>query len=434
MELASNDASIVADGNEKLIVALDRSLLKQVRAAWRGLVWTVGGVTPPASESQKGWLRGNSRDAPSPEGAGWFGSGSRKRTRYEDISALSALQGPSLSNKDNFYYVGQGGYFYSPYEPDAREGFLKRFGQLAEGSLFDWQLGDLVPSCTAGDIRTRFAVQDPKTVSVLGEVTSTKSDQPALLKTKALSSLPTVRLKAHRTSAGMNTRGKKIGLVYAGRFTPNEMISVEERHAHRATAWMRLLLFAWSTVAARLVGVAWTGADAWDRPMVCWLPAAAGTGSLVLAVCWTLISLWSTHSEQMALLAWVSAAAVTGMLLLVYAFRGAHAPPPRVRPGLRAAWCMFARMIGLSPSWRVEEGYVGVEAVEMVIAAAESAGDGGNSGSSGRRKGWEDDNTADASLQAWRIRNSPPPGSIGAPVARSVAPAMRLDKSQSDWT
>ena len=47
MEFASNDASIIADGDEKLIVALDRSLLSKY-VPWRGLVWTAGGVTPPS--------------------------------------------------------------------------------------------------------------------------------------------------------------------------------------------------------------------------------------------------------------------------------------------------------------------------------------------------------------------------------------------------
>ncbi len=40
--------------------------------------------------------------------------------------------------------------------------------EYVEGSLLDWQLGDLVPSCTAGDIRLSFRVSDPVELSVVG--------------------------------------------------------------------------------------------------------------------------------------------------------------------------------------------------------------------------------------------------------------------------
>eukprot|EP00957_Ditylum_brightwellii_P027492 2078160-Ditylum_brightwellii.AAC.1 len=51
---------------------------------------------------------------------------------------------------------------------------FKYFMQYVEGTLFDWQLGDLMPSCTAGDVRFRYEVQDPAVVSVLGETVMPK--------------------------------------------------------------------------------------------------------------------------------------------------------------------------------------------------------------------------------------------------------------------
>ncbi len=40
--------------------------------------------------------------------------------------------------------------------------------EYIEGSLLDWQLGDLVPACTAGDIRVSYRITDPVEISVIG--------------------------------------------------------------------------------------------------------------------------------------------------------------------------------------------------------------------------------------------------------------------------
>merc|ERR1712216_443894 len=47
-------------------------------------------------------------------------------------------------------------------------------GELAEGSLFDWQIGDLLDrwfdACKPGDIRGYFSVSDPTSATVLAGV------------------------------------------------------------------------------------------------------------------------------------------------------------------------------------------------------------------------------------------------------------------------
>jgi hypothetical protein len=42
--------------------------------------------------------------------------------------------------------------------------------QLMEGSLLDWQLGDLLPSCSAGDVRVSYAAMLPTQLSVVGKL------------------------------------------------------------------------------------------------------------------------------------------------------------------------------------------------------------------------------------------------------------------------
>ena len=63
------------------------------------------------------------------------------------------------------------GWFFSPYEASTLEKALRGFGQFLEGSLFDWQLGDLIDifaGCTPGDIRVRYDIADPREVSTIG--------------------------------------------------------------------------------------------------------------------------------------------------------------------------------------------------------------------------------------------------------------------------
>lgn len=74
--------------------------------------------------------------------------------------------------KDNFYYTNKEGWFYSPYTPSTAEKLAKMTVELMEGSLFDYQLADLFSECTAGDIRVRFRIKDPKDgVSLIGRQT-----------------------------------------------------------------------------------------------------------------------------------------------------------------------------------------------------------------------------------------------------------------------
>jgi len=60
---------------------------------------------------------------------------------------------PGLEN--NFYYTGSDGWFLSKYDPSTSERLMKAAFQYAEGTLFDFQLGDLFSTCDAGDIRLR---------------------------------------------------------------------------------------------------------------------------------------------------------------------------------------------------------------------------------------------------------------------------------------
>jgi len=65
------------------------------------------------------------------------------------------LTSPAYIN-DKFFYTGNNGWFLSKYEPSAAETAMKMALQYAEGTLLDFQLGDLFSVCDAGDVRVSF--------------------------------------------------------------------------------------------------------------------------------------------------------------------------------------------------------------------------------------------------------------------------------------
>ena len=79
----------------------------------------------------------------------WVADAFADRQRYEFVRNLAGLHESEAGRSHSFTYVG-GGYIFSPYVPKAHEVLFKMFVEHLEGSLFDWQIGDLFPSCTAG--------------------------------------------------------------------------------------------------------------------------------------------------------------------------------------------------------------------------------------------------------------------------------------------
>jgi len=283
-------------------------------ATWRTVNFVPGGVPPTPSF----WTR-------------WIPD----RTRYEPTSALSETPHAPAARMHNFVYVGQGGYFFSPHQSGTAETLLKLFGQYLEGSIMDWQFGDLMPSCVAGDVRFRYRVQDPAAVSVLGEVTH---------RTSALGG--DVVALAPRTMPN----GRSLGLVHEGRRSVRTMIEAEDNDAARAALPFRLLLLPWAAAFVRILG-ALAGRDVGSAsaPARCALIGALCLG--VAGAAWT--ALWGAAVAEAAF-ALVAAAA------LAAAF-GGRVPRSEVPPGPNAARCMIGRWANAPPEWRVEESYGGKE-------------------------------------------------------------------------
>eukprot|EP00038_Savillea_parva_P031520 m.87486 g.87486 ORF g.87486 m.87486 type:complete len:464 (-) comp9703_c0_seq2:1742-3133(-) len=188
--------------------------------------------------------------------------------RNEGVSAIrDFLSTPAYIN-DNFLYTNHDGWFFSPYERGSMESAFRRLGQFLEGSLLDFQIGDLFSSCTAGDIRVRYRVADPREISVVG----------------------TVHGDGTRTSVGIIDNLKStempVGFVHAGIHTFAEMVQSEYDKAHTTCLWWRLGALLWGLVAERTI--AWLRGGGDTTPINGFM--VAGLALLLIGSVWSATS------------------------------------------------------------------------------------------------------------------------------------------------
>jgi len=238
--------------------------------------------------------------------------------------------------RDNFAFVGQGGYFFSPYETTTASSVMNWFVQYLEGSLFDWQLGDLMPSCTAGDVRFRYRVQDPMTVSVMGRVSS-----PAFA-TDVLRITP--RRMAHE-GGNENT----LGLVHAGVHSPEDMLLAEDSDSRWRALFPRLLMLPWAIAASRLVGAS-LHRDMSSSTIPVQVMAGLGLWAFFVGGAWVVVWGLALHGRDTLFLVF------TGGTLSYMGYRSAFRSVG-LSGSLTAVWCMFGRWANVPPEWRVEDSY-----------------------------------------------------------------------------
>ncbi|KAL3810891.1 hypothetical protein ACHAXA_009662 [Cyclostephanos tholiformis] len=264
-------------------------------------------------------------------------------TRYETLSLLRDTPNSKAALRDNFVYVGRGGYFFSPYESPSTYGKLfNYFVQYLEGSLFDWQVGDLMPSCTAGDLRFRYEVQDPNIVSILGQVDASRDRVEDGIR---------ITPRAMTTTNGQVDAASTIGLVHAGRRSARAMLVDEDADSRfRANIVRVVLLLFWSIPASRLGGVA-LGREMGLSSVVVQAMGALGLCATLLGGMWLMI--WGgTYGSIESIFAFLA-----GSVACYRAYRTSYGMGRGGRRW-RAVWCRIAKWANTPPEWRVEDTYV----------------------------------------------------------------------------
>lgn len=317
-------ADLLQDGGKKqetkIKLHLDTKLLQNARIPWRKIQWI----------PQKDQKLSNKK--PSFFSLAYWGFGAGTTTRYDDVTLLRNTETSLGATMHNFVYVNQGsGYFFSPYQASNLKLMWKYFMQYMEGTLFDWQLGDMMPSCTAGDLRIYYKVQDPPDISVLAQVSDSGEN------TFALVPIPT-------------NAGPSIGFVHEGNRSVEEMIHVEESESRKKALMARVLLFAWCFFVSHLFFTAFCGADISNATIWIKIVSAASIWFIVSGMTW--IGLYSRDDGITVDMVFML---LFGLFLGAIVFR--FSPYTKEQPGLRAVWCMIGRWANLPPGWRVEESY-----------------------------------------------------------------------------
>jgi len=279
-----------------------------------------------------------------------------RSSRVEPLQSLQEFQ-HSKAAKEGFYYIGNG-YFFSTFNADAATTAAKYLMESLEGTLFDWQIGDFVSSCNAGDIRVHFKVQHPSVVSLIGRLVESEDDRLSL-DTFATLSEP------------------KMGCLQDGVKTAQQLLD----NRIGRTKWRRvaafLLLWPFSYLVSRLFG-AWRGlelrADHGKPTPTSKLTIfmfVLGVWLLEAFVIWTAVWKFEVGPKREAPIVALIAAG-----LLQHAYK--NTAKASTAPGPRAVWCMLARACGLPPNWRVEKTYKAESSEAFPIEKAQGHHTGGH--------------------------------------------------------
>ncbi len=133
--------------------------------------------------------------------------------------ALQQFSQSVAARQHDFKYIGQG-YFYSPYKSDATE-WLRIAGMALEGSLLDYQIGDLFKRCTPGDVRVSYSQVALPTASVIAEY------------------YPGGRLGLHKTQSNY-----ELGIVHKGLMTTKQLFEYRLLQNFWSSFWWRLICLA----------------------------------------------------------------------------------------------------------------------------------------------------------------------------------------------
>ena len=202
----------------------------------------------------------------------------------------------------------------------------------------------MIPSCTPGDVRVSYTVQDPKQISVLGKVSS--SSTSTLLQ-------PNISVEPQKFRNGIN-----IGFVHVGAKSVHEMILAEDSDSFWLAICFRILfLLIWCTTMSRLLG-AYFGRSIANSQLSTHIACVVSLWCASVGAIWVHywgigFSLSSSEPSSVDTLFLI----LTSVALLWFVVT--QYPPPRSNslPGWNAVWCMTGRWVGTPPSWRVEKGY-----------------------------------------------------------------------------
>lgn len=126
-----------------------------------------------------------------------------------------------------FVYIGDG-VFYSPYQEETQWKLFRLAGRLLEGSTYLFEIGDLMSSCTPGDIRMTTRHIGDESMSVIGKQVDEKGTIDVYI---------------------TEIQKYPVGILHTGVKTAEEMFGRELKDMRFNLNICRCLVFVWSIIA-----------------------------------------------------------------------------------------------------------------------------------------------------------------------------------------
>lgn len=201
----------------------------------------------------------------------WFSIFGEPNMRYDSLEQLRPFHESLAFREHHFVFTNTWeGWFFSAYDMPVWQRAIRGFGQWLEGSLFDWQIGDLydmVGGCTPGDLRSRFYVVDPEDISVLGQIESIEN-------------------KGYRVVPYRTSNNFPVGIIHVGEYSSSELFAFETMSAKNACKWARFGVFL-SAAAATFFLTRFGFFDSVGYlPPMC---AVLGIGLILMSLVWAIV-------------------------------------------------------------------------------------------------------------------------------------------------
>jgi hypothetical protein len=126
----------------------------------------------------------------------------------------------TASRSEGFRYIGNG-YYYSEHASTNGQLIAKLIGQVLEGSILDYQLGDLFSHCEAGDIRVHYEVAIPSEVTIIAKLLNERGDLGNII----------------------TSRNNYISLIVSGQHSSNEVLNTDLGNLYWKLIALRIISF-----------------------------------------------------------------------------------------------------------------------------------------------------------------------------------------------
>lgn len=231
---------------------------------------------------------------------------------YETIEKLNEFKNSNAVTQEKFTYLSNNGYFYSPSK-------LSNFMSTLINALWiidGFQLGDIMTSCTAGDIRMSYYGKFPKVITVIGEKTSQIENIVNIKK-----------LDLFKNDTTVST-------VYGEIISVTEIINSEVYISQVGTIFGIICIIIWCIILSRICFITLNGIDVTES-IICW-----SLHSIILYIIMHGIIWFKTYTYNQVNFLII----IMGILYYIII---KNKPTQKVVTGFNSVWCMLSDWVGL---------------------------------------------------------------------------------------